>query len=203
MSAPAAAPAPAKSGPPPLPVAIHDMIAAMLSAAPGVSDLILSPGRPPQVESSGKLVPVNIPLLPMLKPEHTARLAMEIIGSHRIALQSLKDNGSCDLSYSVPGKSRFRVNVFQQRGSYAPVMRVIPSKIPTFEELNLPAELKSIVPPGRWQRLDSPSGDHRIVSPCHLINFRRICNESARIIGGHERSCRCTVLTLTPFGRID
>src|SRR5438874_11171355 len=145
MSAPAAAPAPAKSGPPPLPVALNDMITAMLAAAPGVSDLILSPGRPPQVESSGKLVPVNIPLLPMLKPEHTARLAMEIIGSHRIALQSLKDNGSCDLSYSVPGKSRFRVNVFQQRGSYALVMRVIPSNIPTFEELNLPAELKRIV----------------------------------------------------------
>ena len=145
MSAPAAAPAPAKSGPPPLPVGTNDIICAMLAAAPNVSDLILSPGRPPQVESSGKLVPVNVPQLPILKPEHTARLAMEIIGSHRIALQSLKDNGACDLSYSVPGTARFRVNVFQQRGSYALVMRVIPGKIPSFDELGLPAELKKIV----------------------------------------------------------
>src|SRR5207237_9055717 len=105
MSAPAAAPAPGKSGPPPLPVAIHDMIAAMLSAAPGVSDLILSPGRPPQVESSGKLVPVNIPLLPMLKPEHTARLAMQSSVSHRIAPQSLQDHSPSDVADHVPRKS--------------------------------------------------------------------------------------------------
>ncbi|HZU23082.1 MAG TPA: PilT/PilU family type 4a pilus ATPase, partial [Terriglobales bacterium] len=59
-------------------------------------------------------------------------------------LETLKEEGACDLSYSVSGTGRFRVNIFQQRGSYAIVMRVIPDRIPGFEELNLPAELKKI-----------------------------------------------------------
>ena len=139
-------PAPAATRPQssPLPLPTPELVARMVKSAPGVSDLILSPGRPPQVERTGKLVAVEVPQLALLKPEHTARIAAEIIGTQKKPLETLKEEGACDLSYSVPGTGRFRVNIFQQRGSYAIVMRVIPDRIPGFEELNLPGELKKI-----------------------------------------------------------
>jgi twitching motility protein PilT len=111
----------------------------------GASDLIFSPGRPPQVELNGTLRGLKIEGLPMLTPEHTAKIAQDLIGTNRQAARSLNEDGSCDLSYSLPQQSRFRVNVFKQRGSLAIVMRVIPNKIPGFEDLNLPNELKKIV----------------------------------------------------------
>src|SRR5690242_10680157 len=149
MSATATAPAPVATAAPPrpqasapaLPVPTPSVIEAMISVGPSISDLILSPGRPPQVEVSGKLVPVNIPQLPVLLPEHTARMVADLMGTNRHAMQQLKENGSADFSYSLPNCARFRVNAFQQRGSFAVVMRVIPNKIPTFEELNLPPQL--------------------------------------------------------------
>jgi twitching motility protein PilT len=108
----------------------------------GASDLIFSPGRPPQVELNGTLRGLKIEELPVLTPEHTAKIAHDLIGTNRPAAQSLAEEGSCDLSYSLPQLARFRVNVFKQRGSLAIVMRVIPFRIPSFEELNLPGELK-------------------------------------------------------------
>lgn len=110
----------------------------------GTSDLIFSPGRSPQVEMNGTLRAVKIEGLSALTPEHTAKIAQDLIGSNRQAVKSLNEDGSCDLSYSLPQLSRFRVNIFKQRGSLAIVMRVIPNKIPSFEELNLPNELKKI-----------------------------------------------------------
>ena len=116
----------------------------MVNAIKGVSDLIFSPGRPPQVEANGHLVAVKFEGLPLLTPEHTSRIASELIGQNKQALTTLKESGSCDFSYGLPQLSRFRVNVFQQRGSYAIVMRVIPPRVPTFEELNLPPQLARI-----------------------------------------------------------
>jgi len=110
----------------------------------GASDLVFSPGRPPQVELHGRLTPVNIPGLPMLLPEHTAKIATDLIGTEEHAIASLKRTGSCDLSYSLPQRARFRVNIFKQRSTHAIVMRVIPHGIPTFEDLRLPPELKNI-----------------------------------------------------------
>src|SRR5205085_11386849 len=141
---PAPAPAAARPQASPLPLPTQELVARMVASAPGVSDLILSPGRPPQVERTGKLIGVEVPQLAMLRPEHTARIAAEIIGTQKKPLETLKEDGACDLSYSVPGTGRFRVNIFQQRGSYAIVMRVIPDRIPGFEELHLPEELKKI-----------------------------------------------------------
>jgi twitching motility protein PilT len=117
------------------------LITAMLDSGKGISDLIFSPGRPPQVEKSGELVPVAIPELPLLRAEDTARIAADIIGDNVVAQTALKEQGAADLSYSLPERSRFRVNVFRQRGTYAIVMRVIASKIPTLAELDLPAHL--------------------------------------------------------------
>jgi twitching motility protein PilT len=120
------------------------MILAMLNSGKGVSDLILSPGRPPQVELHGQLTPVAIAELPMLLPADTTRIAGDLIGSNKQAMQSLKEQGSCDLSYSIPQHTRFRVNIFRQRGTYAIVMRVIPSQIPTIAQLNLPDTMTEI-----------------------------------------------------------
>lgn len=120
------------------------LVTTMLAAGPKVSDLIFSPGRRPQVELNGQLVSINIPGLPMLTATHTASIAANLLGSHQHAAQVLKDEGSCDLSYSLPGKARFRVNIFRQRGSFAVVMRVISYKVPGFAELRLPEALQEL-----------------------------------------------------------
>ena len=117
----------------------------MMRASDKVSDLIFSPGRPPQVELAGKLQPVNIPGLEKLTPAHTAGIAKLIIGDHQNAIESLEKTGSADLSFSVPGDARFRVNIFKQRGTHAIVMRVIPMHPPKFSDYNLPEQLKEIV----------------------------------------------------------
>jgi len=117
----------------------------MLKTSDKVSDLIFSPGRPPQIELAGKLQPVNFPGLEKLTPAHTASMAKLIIGNHHSATDSLENNGSADLSFSAPGEARFRVNIFKQRGTYAIVMRVIPTNPPNFEDFNLPVQLKEIV----------------------------------------------------------
>jgi twitching motility protein PilT len=117
----------------------------MLAVSEKVSDMIFSPGRPPQVELNGKLQPVVISGIDTLKPVHTAGIAKLIIGNHRKAAENLEKYGSADLSYSAAGFSRFRVNIFMQRGTHAIVMRVIPSRPPCFSDFNLPNQLKEIV----------------------------------------------------------
>ena len=75
----------------------------MLKTSDKVSDLIFSPGRPPQIELAGKLQPVDVPGLEKLTPAHTAGIAKVIIGNHQSAAESLEKSGSADLSFSVPG----------------------------------------------------------------------------------------------------
>jgi len=139
-TAPAASTTPATGAPPNL----VSVLQRMLSVSDKVSDLIFSPGRPPQIELMGKLQPVAIPGLEKLLPQHTAGIAKVIIGAHQRAAESLEKYGSADLSFSAPGFSRFRVNIFMQRGTHAIVMRVIPARPPRFEDLNLPTQLKEI-----------------------------------------------------------
>src|SRR4029079_10161651 len=78
------------------------MILAMLDVGEGISDLVFSPGRPPQVERHGELTAVPIPSISLLKPEHTAQIARELIGGSEQALRTLNEHGACDLSYSIP-----------------------------------------------------------------------------------------------------
>ena len=113
----------------------------MLQAAPKTSDLIFSPGRAPQVELHGQLMQLKIKGVGVLSSEDTARIAADLIGRNSFAVQKLKDEGSCDISYSVAKLSRFRVNVFTQRGTCAIVMRVIPTSVPDFKTLHLPEQL--------------------------------------------------------------
>jgi twitching motility protein PilT len=129
--------APEQPGPAPT----ANIIASMLQAAPKTSDLIFSPGRAPQVELHGQLMQLKIKGVGVLSAEDTARIATDLIGRNSFAVEKLKEEGSCDISYSVAKLSRFRVNIFTQRGSCAIVMRVIPSNVPDFKTLHLPEQL--------------------------------------------------------------
>jgi twitching motility protein PilT len=135
--------APAAEGEKPK-IPTQSMISAMLRVSPQVSDLIFSPGREPQVELNGQLTRVEIPEVGTLKTEDTARIAADLIGRNELAVKKLREQGSCDISYSLAGLARFRVNIFTQRGSCAIVMRVIPNKIPSLASLNLPPHLGEI-----------------------------------------------------------
>jgi twitching motility protein PilT len=120
------------------------IVATMLQVSKQVSDLIFSPGRAPQIEINGQLKEVNIAGVGKLLPDATHRIAIDLIGQHEIVAAKLEKEGSTDLSYSLPGIARFRVNVFRQRGTYAIVMRVIPQTIPDLASLNLPPHLGEI-----------------------------------------------------------
>ena len=118
------------------------LLAGMLRASEKVSDLVFSPGRPPQVEIHGQLTAIEIAGVGILSADDTRRIAADLIGTNKQALSTLREHGSCDVSYGLPGTARFRVNVFIQRGSCAIVMRVIPTVIPTLASLHLPAQLE-------------------------------------------------------------
>lgn len=120
------------------------VLASMLQVSPNVSDLIFSPGRPPQVEISGNLAGVKVGDLAMLTAADTKRIATDLMAGNTTAVEQLRVQGAADLSYSLPGISRFRVNIFMQRGTCAIVMRVIPPEIPTFDKLRLPVQLREI-----------------------------------------------------------
>jgi twitching motility protein PilT len=136
-AAPAPAPAPASAYPP-----TPKVIEMMVRVNDKVSDLIFSPHRPPQVELNGALTPVAG--LPVLTVADTTRIAGDLLGGNKRSIDVLKNEGSADVSYSVPHVGRFRVNIFRQRGTYAIVMRVIPHTIPSLQELMLPQQLADI-----------------------------------------------------------
>jgi twitching motility protein PilT len=121
------------------------LITAMLKAHGHVSDLIFSPGRAPQIEVSGQLVELKFKGIECLSAQDTDDIARDLMGKNEHPIRKLELEGSADLSYGVAGVGRFRVNIFRQRGSCAIVMRVIPDRIPGFEELNLPPKLRDLV----------------------------------------------------------
>jgi twitching motility protein PilT len=125
-------------------VATPALLGAMLRAADKISDLIFSPGRPPQVQVYGQLIAVQIPGLANLTADDTRHIAADLIGDNKQAVATLREHGSCDISYGLPGVARFRVNIFIQRGSCAVVMRVIPTVIPDFTSLHLPLHLADV-----------------------------------------------------------
>jgi twitching motility protein PilT len=123
---------------------LDPLLAAMLDVAPGISDLNLSVGRPPQVEIDGSLRLVPWAGIERLLPYQTELIAMRLLQGKRDLAEKLLRTGSVDLSYSLARRTRFRVNVFSQRGTYSIVLRVIPNKIPTIEDLNVPPQLNDV-----------------------------------------------------------
>ncbi len=111
----------------------------MLDSHGNVSDLNITVGKPFQVEASGQLTPVELdPPVRKLTPFQTETFAMNLINQDRRLTETLIAEGSCDSSYELPGKARFRVNIFAQRGNYSIVLRKLETRIPTCEDLGLP-----------------------------------------------------------------
>ena len=112
---------------------------------PQISDILFTVGRPIQVESFGELVSINLtPPVPSLTPFQTEVVALNLLHSDRRLIQELLQQGSCDLSYGVDEKVRFRVNVFSQRNSLGVVMRKLPVEIPSIKSLGLPPVFKKL-----------------------------------------------------------
>ena len=120
------------------------IIERMLLVSDKISDLNFSVGQLPQVEINGKLTPVQPLGMQKLTPYQTEIIAMALMHGNPDAAERLAHTGTSDLSYSLPSRARFRVNIFQQRGVYSIVMRVIPTDIPTLKSLNLPNQLSEI-----------------------------------------------------------
>lgn len=123
---------------------VAPIIEQMLLISDNVSDLNFSCGQKPQVEISGSLYSASPLGLGRLTSFQTEMIAMAILRDHPEPARHLATRGTADLSYALPARCRFRVNIFQQRGSYSIVMRVIPHEIPNFESLNVPPELATI-----------------------------------------------------------
>jgi twitching motility protein PilT len=123
---------------------LNRILLAIHGASGNVSDVIFSPGRPPQMELNSQLRGARIPGLDVLTPDHTAEIARLLTQGKDAAVQSLAATGAADIAYGIGDRARFRVNIFRQRGEFAIVMRVIPMVIPTFEQLRLPEELRKV-----------------------------------------------------------
>ena len=123
---------------------IAPIIEQMLLISENVSDLNFSANQKPQVEINGVLYPASPIGLGKLSAFQTEMIAMALIRDNPDAARQLATLRTTDLSYALPGKCRFRVNIFQQRNSFSIVMRVIPHEIPTFEQLRLPPQLAEI-----------------------------------------------------------
>jgi twitching motility protein PilT len=118
---------------------IDHILTRMLDSYSNVSDLNITVGRPLQVESAGELLPVELkPQIKSLTPFQTEIIALNLIDGNRRLTENLLRTGSCDLSYSLPGKARFRVNIFAQSGHFSIVLRQLESKVPTIRDMKLP-----------------------------------------------------------------
>ena len=119
---------------------IDHILGAMLESYEDVSDINITVDKPTQVESAGILKPVSLkPHIDRLTPFQAEIFALNLINNDRRLTKTLLTEGSCDFSYQLAGKARFRVNVFSQKGCYSVAMRQLPSRVPTVEEMKLPA----------------------------------------------------------------
>ncbi len=106
----------------------------------GASDIHLKAGLPPMFRVDGQLVPLKDAR--RLPPEEIARMSFGIMNDYQ--KEKFKQTNEIDLAYGVPGLGRFRVNIFQQRGTIGGVLRVIPFKILSIEQLMLPKVLEKL-----------------------------------------------------------
>jgi twitching motility protein PilT len=111
-----------------------------VAVARRASDLHLKVGSPPVLRIDNRLVPLNE--MPRLTQDIVVTMAASVMNAKQ--RERFKDQNGADLAYSVPALGRFRVNVFQQRGMVGIVLRVIPLKIQTITELNLPPVLEKL-----------------------------------------------------------
>jgi twitching motility protein PilT len=124
---------------------LDQVLMTMLASQPEISDLLFTVDRPLQVEAYGELKPVTLdPPIEKLTPFQTETIALNIIGDNLWQIEDLLRHGSCDASYALSDKTRFRVNVFAQRGNYSIVCRQLNATIPTLDQLKFPEIFKEI-----------------------------------------------------------
>jgi len=117
---------------------IDYILGKMLEFRKDLSDLNITVGKPLQIESSGQLFSVEMdPPFRKLTPFQTEIFALNLLNQDRRLTEVLLTQGSCDCSYELPGKARFRVNIFSQRGNHSVVLRKLESRIPTLTDMNL------------------------------------------------------------------
>lgn len=115
------------------------LLSTMLDFHKDVSDLIFTVDKPLQVEAAGQLVPVSIePNIDRLTPYQTEMIAINLVAGSQRLTEDLLRTGSCDASYSLGDRARFRVNIFSQRGCYSIVLRKLNAQIPSLADLTLP-----------------------------------------------------------------
>jgi twitching motility protein PilT len=138
----------------------------------GASDLHLTVGAPPMVRERGRLRPLDYP---KLNSTDTREIVYSILNNDQ--RKRLENDWQIDLSYSVPGRARFRVNAYFQRASIGAVMRTIPQDIPPFESLGLPDMLKDFTrKPRGFVLVTGPTGSGKsttLASMIDMINEQR------------------------------
>lgn len=151
---------------------IEDLLIAMLESHDNVSDLNVTVDRPLQVEAAGELVAVPVdPPIENVSPFQAEIFALNLINGDRRLTETLVATGSCDLSYQLPGRARFRVNIFSQRGNLSMVLRKLETDIPTVERLKLPDAFKKM--PGEKNGLiliTGATGSGKTTSLAALLN---------------------------------
>jgi twitching motility protein PilT len=130
------------------------------------SDLHITVGTPPQIRVDGKLIKTD---LDVLAPEDTKKLAYSVMNEkHRLKFE---ENSELDLSFGVKNLSRFRCNVFMQRGNVAMALRQIPHRVPSFEELGLPQQVVKLADLPRGLILvTGPTGSGKSTTLAALID---------------------------------
>jgi twitching motility protein PilT len=166
-------------------VELEQMLGTMLASQPEVSDVLFTVGRPTQVEAYGELLPVTLdPPIESLTPFQTETIALNIIGDNLWHIEDLLRHGSCDISYSLSDRARFRVNIFSQRGNYSVVCRQLNAVIPTLEQLSLPPVFKEIpkektglvlvtgaTGSGKSTTLAAVLNEINLVKPIHIVTL--------------------------------
>jgi twitching motility protein PilT len=148
---------------------LHQMLKELVER--GGSDLHITTNSPPQLRIDGKLTPMNEPPLTAIETKQLCYSVLTEAQKHKF-----EEENDLDLSFGVKGLSRFRGNVFIQRGAVAGVFRVIPYKILTFDELGLPPVVKDLSEKPRGLVLvTGPTGSGKSTTLASIID--RINNE--------------------------
>ena len=151
---------------------IDHILSRMLDAYDNVSDLNITVGKPFQVETAGDLAEVDMnPPFDEITPFQAEIFALNLLNQNRRLTENLLLEGSCDSSYELPGKARFRVNVFSQRGNYSIVLRKLATKIPTCKELGIPdAFLKMAMEKNGFILVTGATGTGKTTSLAAVLN---------------------------------
>ncbi|MEZ0323067.1 MAG: type IV pilus twitching motility protein PilT [Hydrogenothermaceae bacterium] len=137
----------------------------------GASDFHLKVSSKPKVRLHGDVIPLEE--FPQITQENMVSWIAKILGGSEVKKQELIKKGEVDISYSIPGVSRFRVNIYRQRGSYAINMRSLKTEIPKFESLYLPEVLKSIaLEPRGLVLVTGPTGSGKSTTMASMLDYR-------------------------------